>query len=165
MVEFQIKNRTTPKQAVFFSVVGPVAYGVFLVSAHLFFGGLTWYLVLISTVSLLYMVAWVWAALRLESRHSSIRAHNRFMYLAVALVVVVIVAQWGEEGLPFPVWGWIAAGICCFAAYSVVAFHAVANFISWRKGELSPKKFINPSQSPAGDGSTSIWPKLESEDK
>lgn len=126
----------TPRQAVTTSLAG-VAGGIVVVAfSRTVFSvplvqALVWY-----AVAGFILVAFSWAALDGRTWSQSVRAHNGFMVLAVGVVTVVLVAQWRTTGQPFPKWAVAALIIGACAAYSVTAFHAVANFRRWRRGEI-----------------------------
>ena len=83
-----------------------------------------------------YVLAFLWACLDQKGRRAVIRAHNRFVYFFMAVLVLLLVMEWGKEGRPFQRWAayaLIAAGV---AAGSVMGFYAVVNFRRWLRGEF-----------------------------
>jgi hypothetical protein len=127
----------TPKQAVAISLGGlgvgiaavALACTFFLVpfgEAMIYFG-----------IGVLYLPAFLWASLSQKGRRGAIRAHNGFVYFMMAVLVLLLILEWGKEGKPFQRWAayaLIAAGV---AAYSVMAYYAVVNFWRWRHGDFN----------------------------
>jgi len=126
----------TPRQAIAITV-GGVSLGaiVVVVSCVIYLvpwpTALGWY-----AVGAFFTVAFPWVGLDWETKNSAVRAHNRFVYFAVAVFVLVLILQYGTEGQPFPRWGIAALIVAGIAAYSVMAYHAVRNFRRWRRGEF-----------------------------
>lgn len=96
-----------------------------------FWQAMMWY-----AIGALFVLAFPWACLEWETRNRAVRAHNRFVYFVIAIVVVVLVTQWGKERKPFPTWAVAAIIVAGVAAYSVMAFYAIVNFQKWRHGDF-----------------------------
>ena len=133
------KPPLTPRQAMLMSCgglgIGVVVLGIActLYSVPLW-QGIMWF-----ALGAFFLVGFSWAFLDWESRNRTVRAHNRFVYFTVAIVAVVLVAQWGTAGQSFPKWA-IAAIVCAaIAAYSVMAYYAIANFLKLRNGQFRQK--------------------------
>jgi len=126
----------TPKQAIIFTLIGLIGGIVLVVISNLFFYVSLKKACICYAVGAFFVVAFSWACLRMETKNSTVRAHNRFVIFAVILFVVVMVIQWGTEHQPFPVWAIAILILCGCVAYFVMAYYAVQNFIKWCKGEL-----------------------------
>ncbi len=125
-----------PRQAVAINLGGLGIGVVVMILACVLYLVPFWQAMMWYAVGAFFILAFPWACVQWETRNRAIRAHNRFVYFFVAMMVVTVVAQWGREGTPFPKWAIaviIAAGI---AAYSVMAYHAIANFRRWRHGDF-----------------------------
>jgi hypothetical protein len=126
----------TPKQAVALSL-GGLGVGIVLVTIActlllVAFGEAMGYFGVVES----YLIAFLWASLDQKGRRAAIRAHNRFIYFLLALMVLLLILEWGKEGKPFQrraAYALIAAGV---AAYSVMAYYAVVNFRRWRRGDF-----------------------------
>jgi hypothetical protein len=133
-MKLKIGEKTlTPKQAIIFSVVGFLFFVILGLGAYLYFEIVTVELLLISSIGSFYSLVFPWACLHLETRNKCIKAHNRFIYFAVGIIIAVLIVQWGTENLPFPMWAIIAVIIGAVAAYSVMVYYAIVNFIRWIK--------------------------------
>jgi hypothetical protein len=112
---------------------GIVAYTLFLVPL--------WQALAGCAVVSFFSLAFPWASLEWQTRNRAVRAHNRFVYFVLAMVVVILILQSGKEKQPFPAWAIAAVIIAGVAAYSVMAYYAVLNFGKWRAGA-----FKNPTE-------------------
>ncbi len=83
-----------------------------------------------------FVLAFPWACLQQDTKDRVVRALNRFKYFAVAILIVVLVMQWGTERTPFPIWAIAALITAGLAAFSVVAYCAIVNFHKWWDGGL-----------------------------
>lgn len=124
----------TPKCALILSVSGLLLFGLFALGVYLYFGIMTREVLLISGIGGFFSVVFPWAATDLETRNRSIRAHNRFVYLVVLILIVLVITQWGTEKVSFPVWALIVVITGAAAAYGVMAYYAVVNFVKWLRG-------------------------------
>ena len=90
---------------------------------------LMWY-----SIGAFFLLAYPWASLDWETRNRSIHAHNLFVYLTIAILIVALLVQWKPKEEAFPKWAIVAIVGAGIAAYSVMAGHAIANFQKWRRG-------------------------------
>ena len=130
------KPPLTARQATAIGLGGlGVGVVVVIISCTVFFVPLSqammWY-----AVGAFFILAFPWACLEWETRNRAVRAHNRFVYFTIAVVVVAVVTQRGTEGKPFPKWAIAAIVAAGVAAYSVMAYHAIRNFQRWRRGDF-----------------------------
>ena len=87
-------------------------------------------------VGAFFLLAFPWASLDWETKNRSVHAHNLFVYFTIAIVIVALLAQWKPKEESFPKWAIIAIVVAGVAAYSVMARHAITNFLKWRRGDL-----------------------------
>jgi len=109
---------------------------VVVVLACMFFFVPLWQAMIGYAVGAFFLLAFPWASLDWETRNRSVRAHNLFVYFTIAILVVALVVQWKPREEPFPKWAIVALVIAGVAAYSVMARHAIANFLKWRHGDF-----------------------------
>jgi hypothetical protein len=130
----------TPKQVIMLNLIGLIVGIVIVLISNLFFyvplkKACIWF-----TLGVFFVFAFPWACLKKETKNRSVRAHNCFVIFAVILFVVVMIAQWGTEHQPFPVWAIAILILGGCIAYSVMAYYALQNFVKWCKGELEENK-------------------------
>ncbi len=130
------KGTLTPKQAIIFSVVGVLAFGTLILSAYLYFGIVTWDLLFIGAIGSSLSLFFPWVSLELQTRNKCIRAYNRFVYLSVGILIVVAITQWDADKVAFPLWALVVVIIAAIAAYSVMVYYAVLNYIKWLNGQI-----------------------------
>lgn len=140
-----IKRGTiTPKQAIILSVLGLLGFGMLAIVAYLYFGIVTLELLFISATGCFFSAFFPWAAVQLETRNRSVRAHNLFVYSVVGILIIIAITQWGTDHVAFPMWAMIVLAIFAVAAYSVMVYYAVVNFIKWLNGQLKDDRFLQP---------------------
>jgi hypothetical protein len=110
--------------------------GVVLVLACMLFFVPLWQAVIWYAIGAFFLLAFPWASLDWETRNRAVRAHNLFVYFTVAILVVALLVQWKPRGESFPKWAIVAIISAGVAAYSVMARHAIANFLKWRQGDF-----------------------------
>jgi hypothetical protein len=131
------KPPLAPRQAVAISLGGLALGVVAVILACMLFLVPLWQAIACYAVGAFFVLAFPWACLQWETRNRAVRAHNRFVYFIIGILVVALVTQRGiKGGKPFPMWG-IGLIICAgVAAYSVMAFYAIENFRKWRRGDF-----------------------------
>jgi hypothetical protein len=126
----------TARQAIFISLGGLGVGVVMLVLACMLWFVPFWHAVVWYAVGAFFLLAFPWASLDWETRNRAIRAHNLFVYFTIAIVVLALVVQWKPKQEPFPTWAIVAIIGAGVAAYSVMSYHAIANFQKWRRGDF-----------------------------
>jgi hypothetical protein len=127
----------TPRQAVAISLGGIGIGAIATILACTVFYVPLWQAMTGYGIMSFFCVAFPWASLQLETRNRAVRAHNYFVYFFIAMLIVVVVAQWGtKEGKPFPKLAIAAVIVAGVAAYSVMAYYAVVNFRKWLRGDF-----------------------------
>ena len=120
-----------------FISLGGLGIGVVvLILAYLLFFVPFWQAVIWYAIGAFFVLAFPWASLDWETRNRAVRAHNLFVYFTIAILVVALVVQWKPKEEAFPKWAIVAIISAGVAAYSVMARHAVANFLKWRHGDF-----------------------------
>src|SRR5215467_8480386 len=125
-----------PRQAVAISLGGLSLGAVAVVIACTLFLVPFWEAMIYYGIGGYFVLAFPWAILDRESQRQVIRAHNRLVYFVIALLVVVLIAQWGINGKPFPKWAAVALIVGAVASYSVMGYYALVNFRRWRHGDF-----------------------------
>ncbi|HZV34258.1 MAG TPA: hypothetical protein VFB72_06740 [Verrucomicrobiae bacterium] len=127
----------TPRQAIAISAGGVAVCAIGVVVAYALFFVPFWEAMMWSGIGVFFSIAFPWASLQLETRNRAVRAHNCFVYFVIAMLIVVVIAQWGVKGgKPFPNWALFAVIAAGVSAYSVMAFYAIVNFQKWIRGDF-----------------------------
>lgn len=131
------KPPLAPRQALAISLGGLAVGVVVMILACMLYQVPFWQALACYAIGAFFVLAFPWACLQWETRNRAVRAHNRFVYFVIAILVVALITQWGTEGgKPFPKWAIVVIIGAGTAAYSVMAYYAIANFQKWRHGDF-----------------------------
>jgi hypothetical protein len=127
----------TPRQAGAISLGGLCVGAVIVVFAFTLLDVPLWEAMIYYGIGGYFVLTFPWACLDRESIRHVVRAHNRLVYLFIALLIVILIVQWGTDGKPFPKWAAGALIVAAVAFYSVMGYHAFLNFKRWRRGDFT----------------------------